>query len=951
MKKKLLLSSIMSIAMCLSLISGATFALFTDEASVNIAVTSGKVSVVANIDETSVQTKQLNDTAYTAGADNFFEGTATFGAGSLTLNNLVPGDAIKFDIVVKNESTVAIQYRTLITCDNDTGLFAGLNVAIGAQEYNGASNVTNWATLAPGSAEMRIPVVVELPESAGNDYQGKTCSILYKVEAVQGNAEMENPDPNTYYLYTSHDLMALSGKYLVANNGVAQTANVQLMNNINANGATFKEIGVAYGDTLNFYGNGYTISNIKLDTGKHNGLTNVGMFYVDTGATLNVENLKLVNPVVADGIDEYTTGAAAVVGYANGAVNLNNVDVDGANVNNTYGNAAIYVGYMVNEITMTNCDVINSVASGEIENGAVRLDKTGAFAATVNTAGGLLTLTNCTNTTALPLAGRVINDASMIVDGAYYVTTASGFKAALKSSASDVSIILADGEYDNVLTASNKNISVKGGKGASINLTKSVSTAHDHLGLGGCNVTLEGVTVTFEDGGYYPAYINANSIKYVDCAISGQFYIYGDTSFIGCTFNNAEEAAKTGFRYVYVYAGDVVVDDCDFNTQGHSLIMYSDNGGGGDCSMTVKNSRFHGGVGRTAGAVKNQNTAAIEIDGSCGADYTLTLEGTNTVDGGFSGLWRIKAMKDGVTTTVNGTAYTGTTSTVYLDGEKYFKDSKKNVYAYDGEFIVVNTAAEIESFYNAGFTKIKLANDVVGDITIKQKEGVTGVVIDGAQHTFTGILTVMGNKHYKSGGDETLTIQNINFIAKAGADACILSPDRTDTGVYSYSHYVTVSNCTFTDRDGVVDCAAIRHGDGGDAYWTVENCVVDNKMHSLLQVNNVEGKLTIDGCTVNSKNGVNLNSTTNLEMTNCTFNTVGYCVRIGVSSGGEPNAVKTLVFTKNSLTSQNDDNDAVIIFRGSAANANTTVTMTQTTLTGANGIQYTGDANVNINNA
>ena len=61
-KKNIIISSFATIALCLSLLMGSTFALFTSESKVNIAVTSGKVSVVANIDETSVQTKQLYDT-------------------------------------------------------------------------------------------------------------------------------------------------------------------------------------------------------------------------------------------------------------------------------------------------------------------------------------------------------------------------------------------------------------------------------------------------------------------------------------------------------------------------------------------------------------------------------------------------------------------------------------------------------------------------------------------------------------------------------------------------------------------------------------------------------------------------------------------------------------------------------------------------------------------------
>ena len=64
MKNKVLLTSILSISSCASLITGATFALFTSESKVNIAVTSGKVDVKATIDETSVETYsgQWNET-------------------------------------------------------------------------------------------------------------------------------------------------------------------------------------------------------------------------------------------------------------------------------------------------------------------------------------------------------------------------------------------------------------------------------------------------------------------------------------------------------------------------------------------------------------------------------------------------------------------------------------------------------------------------------------------------------------------------------------------------------------------------------------------------------------------------------------------------------------------------------------------------------------------------
>ena len=43
MKRRILVMSFLTIALCFSLIFGATYALFTSESKVNISVTSGKV--------------------------------------------------------------------------------------------------------------------------------------------------------------------------------------------------------------------------------------------------------------------------------------------------------------------------------------------------------------------------------------------------------------------------------------------------------------------------------------------------------------------------------------------------------------------------------------------------------------------------------------------------------------------------------------------------------------------------------------------------------------------------------------------------------------------------------------------------------------------------------------------------------------------------------------------
>ena len=252
----------------------------------------------------------------------------------------------------------------------------------------------------------------------------------------------------------------------------------------------------------------------------------------------------------------------------------------------------------------------------------------------------------------------------------------------------------------------------------------------------------------------------------------------------------------------------------------------------------------------------------------------------------------------------------------------------------DGKEVAVVTVKNVEQLQTAldnavDGTIINFTADITGDATVTQKENID-IVINGNEKKFTGIMTTFGNG--RQNGAETLTIKNVNFVAANGADSCVVSPDRAKNNKYSYAHNVTVENCTFTDADGTVNCAAIRHEDGGDKNWVVKDCTVDNTMHSLLQVNNVAGKLTVVGCTVNSKNGINLNSCTNVDIIDYTANVKGYAVRFGVNTGGNPNEAKSFLIKNSTLKSANDDGDAVIIFRADAVKA--VLTLENTTLVG-----------------
>ena len=235
---------------------------------------------------------------------------------------------------------------------------------------------------------------------------------------------------------------------------------------------------------------------------------------------------------------------------------------------------------------------------------------------------------------------------------------------------------------------------------------------------------------------------------------------------------------------------------------------------------------------------------------------------------------------------------------------------------------------------------ITLVRDCAENVTVTQKADVK-FTIDGAQKTMTGAITVDG----QSGQIETagLTIQNVKFDASnITTEASINLGVSGNTGS-RYVSNLTVEGCTFIGKDQAK--VAVKSYTGGDKNLTVTNCIVDATMHSLLQVNNVEGKLTLTGCTVKSKNGVNLNSCTNVEMTGCNFDVQGYALRSGVSSGGNPNEDKTFVINNNILKSACNDGDAVIMFRTSSVNAD--FSMTKNVVSGTTHISgTTKDTNV-----
>lgn len=216
MKKKIILSSIITIAICLCLVVGSTFALFTDSTEIEIVVSSANVDLEAELGDIVLYSAKgdANGTLVDENGKTYVHekqtnkfsngGTASYDedANKLTIDKITPGDKIEFPLAATNSSDVAIQYRFVIKCtDADTAkaltkgtdpMFFTVN---GNKLVVDSENkfVSEWETLIPGENMEDVTITFELPITAGNEYQGLKANFMIIVEAVQANGVVDGP--------------------------------------------------------------------------------------------------------------------------------------------------------------------------------------------------------------------------------------------------------------------------------------------------------------------------------------------------------------------------------------------------------------------------------------------------------------------------------------------------------------------------------------------------------------------------------------------------------------------------------------------------------------------------------------------------------------------------------------------------------------------------------------
>ena len=202
MKNKIILTSVLTIMLCLSLIAGSTFAIFEAKSEINIAVTSGKLDITAVTSDLKAYSRDAARDVTTADGKSVATfangGVATLEGGNLEVDKITPGDRVSFLITVNVESTIAMKHNVSWTSEGELMQYLTTSIQRVERQADGsyapATNTvtTNGWELWTGAESETIVYLVEvgMDISVGNEAQNKTASIDFMFQAVQANADV-----------------------------------------------------------------------------------------------------------------------------------------------------------------------------------------------------------------------------------------------------------------------------------------------------------------------------------------------------------------------------------------------------------------------------------------------------------------------------------------------------------------------------------------------------------------------------------------------------------------------------------------------------------------------------------------------------------------------------------------------------------------------------------------
>ena len=225
--KRALLISVLSVALCLAMLVGTTFAWFTDVARTGYStITSGRLDIVLQYKDgetwKSAEGKTLNFVKATGheAEEILWEPGCTY---------YLP------EVRVINNGTLAVKYEY----DTSKFVFTGDTKLLDALEFVGEAegdDPESPAILLPGKFSNPLKIGFHMKETAGNEYQGLTLTgAQIAVVATQATSESDSFD-NTYDKDAQYPISVTTGDELqtIVNDATAPV-NIVLANSITTN--------------------------------------------------------------------------------------------------------------------------------------------------------------------------------------------------------------------------------------------------------------------------------------------------------------------------------------------------------------------------------------------------------------------------------------------------------------------------------------------------------------------------------------------------------------------------------------------------------------------------------------------------------------------------------------------------------------------------------------------
>lgn len=580
MKRNVIVSAFLAIALCLSVVAGATFALFTSSAKVNLSITSATVKVSADVENLKLySTTEVNPATNKGkkqdltGNTFLLGGTANFTDGVLTLDRLAPGDGVTFDIKLTNKSNIDVKYRVVIGEATGGDLADALDITVNGDKYEGAIN-TEWNEVAANADIPSVPVKVELPVAADNDYAKKTVSLDITVEVVQ--ASIKNTE--SAKKFTRDTEYKLTGIKANGGNGVLRVTYGTLT--INGVG-TLKAVESSDHYAMAIWANGAN-SKVIINGGKYvqeiTGTdTQYDLIYASDKATIEIYGgtFQCATPQWTLNCLDNSGSKIYVMGGKFYKFNPAEPHVQ------PEGTEEIIVpeGYEVKK----SGDWYSVVRKANV---AFDAGKNGAYE-TLNDA-----ITNASKD----------DNVSIKLPAESTVTLDNGI-ANESAKAKDLTFV---GDGTQTVDVVSKAINAEGGM-----------LSYQR----GSKFTFKNMTVQAGEGNFDG--IVCDELVYENCVIRGKLTLFGKATFINCTFENDMPNQYS----IWTWGGtDVLFDGCTFNTNGKAILLYGQATAAKPTNLTVNNCTFNDRNNGSAGK------AAIEIGNDYNATYTLTINNI-TVNG------------------------------------------------------------------------------------------------------------------------------------------------------------------------------------------------------------------------------------------------------------------------------------------------------------------------------